>query len=207
MNPYEILNIDPTNDKMAIRRAYVRETKRHHPDHGGDPVHFEKIQTAYYGLIQNKNIDKAIETEVNLSLKDLLHGCVAQAIIIAEPNKVMMIEFTVPPYTYPGTYIEFRDKTSTRQKIRVKVHESVSEEYNRLDSNIVIKKQINIFDALVGTCIDVTNFDSNIFNVSVSPKTTADRLIYNFQGAGFFDKKTRMRGNLTIIVEIQRKGN
>lgn len=34
-SPWEILGIPATNDREAIRRAYIRQARRHHPDHYG----------------------------------------------------------------------------------------------------------------------------------------------------------------------------
>jgi len=121
MNLYDILNINPTSDKMAIRRAYVREAKIHHPDHGGAPTHFQKIQLAYHSLINDKHKNEVIETEVRIPLVDFLYGCVATAAVKISGSD-HIIKFTVPEKTYPGTQIEFFD-ISTKRRIRVKLYE------------------------------------------------------------------------------------
>lgn len=205
MNPYKILNIEPTDDKMAIRRAYVREAKKHHPDQGGDAEHFQDIQYAYEILINNRYEPEVIESDVRLSLYDLMYGCIATAFIDIGDQGIL-VEFRVPPYTYPGTSIEFYDKRSTYQKIRVTLLESYTNKYTRLDSSILIRHPINKFEADAGTDIEIINFDGLIHTVNVSPKTTADRLIYHIPGAGFFDKSSKVRGDLTIIVEVNKEG-
>ena len=205
MNPFQILEIDPTEDKMAIRRAYVRECKKHHPDAGGDSEHFQRIQIAYDGLVNNKFDIAVIETDVAVDLVDLLNGCIATVII---KNGVFMgteIEFRIPPYTYPGTIIEFYDSGSTNKLIRVRLNEVKTESYTRLDSNVVVRHTINMLEAELGKTIEVTNFDNKVHTIKVSPETTADRLIYSFSGEGFYDKNSRIRGNLTVIVEIDKK--
>lgn len=207
MNPFEVLNIEPTRDKMAIRRAYVRETKIHHPDHGGDPEHFYSIQRAYEILVGGqKPAALVIEDEVRLELADLMYGCVATAIIdVGRSNKV--IEFDVPPYTYPGTTIEFFDKGSTTERIRVKLLENHKEEYTRLDSSIVVQRQINTTEAKNGISLEIENFDGEKHTVTVSPETTANKLIFHVNGAGFFSKHSKVRGDLTVIVEVKKEGN
>ncbi len=205
MNPYSILNISPTNDKMAVRRAYVQETKRHHPDQGGDPEHFQRIQIAYEMIIKGQVREEIVETSVTLNLKDLMYGCNAVALIDIG-NCDTLIEFQVPKYSYPGSVIEFHDQHSTNRRIRVTLNEIFAEQYKRLDSNIIIRHKINRFEANVGTELEVENFDGIKHKVKISPETTADRLIYHIDGAGFFDKATKVRGDLTIIVEIKQKG-
>ncbi|GEM_PF-6007131 len=205
MNPYHVLNIDPTDDKMAIRRAYVRECKIHHPDTGGDEGHFRLIQLAYNGLVNNEFDVAVIETDIALNLSDLMNGCVATVVIKNGVFKDTELEFRVPPYTYPGSYIEFHDKGSTSKQVRVKLNEIKTESYTRLESNIIIRHTINMLEAELGKTIEVTNFDYTTKTIRVSPETTADRLIYAFSGEGFYDKKSRIRGNLTVIVEVDKK--
>ena len=205
MNPYQILKIKPTNDKMAIRRAYVRECKQHHPDAGGDSDHFRLIQNSYNVLVNSKFDVDVIETDVTIGLDDLLNGCIATVIIKKGIFKGTEIEFRVPPYTYPGAIIEFYDKGSTNKLVRVKLNEVQTELYTRLDSNVVVRHTINMLEAELGTTIEVINFDKKLHTIKVSPETTADRLIYSFSGEGFYDKNSHIRGNLTVIVEIDKK--
>lgn len=47
MNYYEILGIDKNADQNQIKKAYRDLVKKHHPDRGGDPEHFKKINEAY----------------------------------------------------------------------------------------------------------------------------------------------------------------
>jgi DnaJ-class molecular chaperone len=206
MNPYKILNIAPTDDKMAIRRAYVTETKKHHPDVGGDGAHFNKIQKAYEILVKGEWKPEPLETDVRLDLVKMWTGCIAMAIFTDENERIHVAEFKIPPYTYPGQIVEFYDEGSTGRMIRVKLLETITNEWKRLDSRIVIKRTINIFDAKAGIDVKVENFDGVTHIVNVPPKTTADRLIYYIEGAGFYEKNTRIRGDLTIIVEVQKEG-
>jgi DnaJ-class molecular chaperone len=206
MNPFKILNIAPTDDKMAIRRAYVTETKKHHPDVGGDGTHFKKVQQAYEILVKGNWRPEPLETDVRLDLVKLWTGCIATAVFTDEDGQIHVAEFKISPYTYPGQVVEFYDEGSTGRIIRVKLLETITNEWKRLDSRIVIKRTINILEARSGIDVKVENFDGVTHTVNVPPKTTADRLIYYFEGVGFYEKNTRIRGDLTIIVEVQKEG-
>jgi DnaJ-class molecular chaperone len=206
MTPFTVLGIAPTHDKMAIRRAFVREMKLHHPDQGGDAEQVQLIQAAYTQLITRIPVKQGtvIKTDMVMSLNDLLTGCIATAVIKTGLHKGTAFEFRVPPMTYPGTVIEFNDNL-TAKKICVKLNELITHEYTRLDESIVITHTINTLEAELGTSIEVINFNNLTYNVTVSPGTTADRLIYNFTGDGFYDNQSRIRGNLTVIVEVDKK--
>lgn len=207
MNPFEVLQIPPTQDKMAIRRAFVAECKKHHPDaNGSDGVQLQRIQEAYETLVNHDLRAEVIETSVTLELKDFLYGCVAQAVILKGPLRGAEIEFRVPPYTYPGDTIEFFDKRSTRKTIRVKLHENTKSGHVRLGANIVIKRSINVLEAELGKTIQVRNFDGRDYQVKISPETTADRLVFTFNNAGFYEKNTETRQQLTVIVSVEQEG-
>lgn len=205
MNAFKVLGIEPTSDKMVIRRAYVQAAKLHHPDHGGSAEKFQIVRDAYNLLITNKFDDTVIETELSMSLVDFLFGCTATAVLKHGVYRGTVLEFQVPAFTYPGTTIEFYDSGSTRRQVRVKLHEIVTQEYIRMESDIVIKCPINILDAELGKTLTITNFDSTQHSINISPETTADSLIYSIAGAGFYNKTSTTRGNLSIIVEVTKK--
>lgn len=47
MNPYEILGVPKDADDATIKRAYRKLVAKAHPDVGGDPEEFHKLQAAY----------------------------------------------------------------------------------------------------------------------------------------------------------------
>ena len=46
-NPWEILQIDKTDDESIIRKAYYKLCRVHHPDKGGDEEDFKSLNNAY----------------------------------------------------------------------------------------------------------------------------------------------------------------
>jgi DnaJ-class molecular chaperone len=204
MNPFKLLNITPTDDKMAIRRAYVYAAKQHHPDvTGNDGEYFKQITQAYHYLINSDIARPYIDTSVSLSLSDFLYGCVATIILNDGVYNGTVIEFTVNPFTYPGTTVEFYDSDSTSKHVRVKLNETTEDEYTRSDNDIVIMKQINTIDAELGLSINVINFDGTTRTITIPPETAANQLTYMFDGDGFYNKNNNKRGTLIVVVSIQ----
>lgn len=196
MNPYAVLDIAPTTDKSALRRAFIKQIKKHHPDLGGDPTKLDQIQDAYHGLVDGTLVPGIKRINLSVSLADLFHGCVAKAII----NETEVIEFVIPSMTYPKTTIEFYNKSSTFEKIYVNINEIKEENVIRRNEHIVITSHINTNEAVTGVDVNITNFDGTTHTVNVAPHTTADTLFYFIKGNGFFNKKTKVRGDLTIII-------
>lgn len=46
-DPYETLGVDKEASQEAIKKAFRRQAKEHHPDANGDPVKFDAITKAY----------------------------------------------------------------------------------------------------------------------------------------------------------------
>ena len=46
-NPYQALDLDRSAPQEAIRAAYRKKAREHHPDKGGDVAKFQEIQAAY----------------------------------------------------------------------------------------------------------------------------------------------------------------
>lgn len=203
MNPYSVLNIDPTTDKKIIRRAFIAKTKEYHPDLGGTSEEFQIVQAAYEMLRTNSYVPKVLNTEIKLSHAKMLNGCIATVVIGNNPKTSEIIEVKIPKYTFPGNIIKFYDKESTFDIIYVKVIESKTDEYKRLDSSIIFQRQLNKRQAIEGCNIEILNFDDSTHTVLVPPNTTADTLIYKIPNFGFYDRGKQDRGNLTIIIDIE----
>ena len=63
-NAYETLGVSQSADTMAIKRAYRTLAKKHHPDRGGNPQRFQRVQEAYETLCnpeRRRTLDKEIE--------------------------------------------------------------------------------------------------------------------------------------------------
>jgi DnaJ-class molecular chaperone len=51
---YLVLGVPSTVDQRGIKKAYYTKSKEFHPDKGGDPVLFNKINVAYRVLTENR---------------------------------------------------------------------------------------------------------------------------------------------------------
>jgi ferredoxin len=46
-DPFDVLGVDPGADEEAVERAYRKQVKEAHPDHGGSQRAFERVRAAY----------------------------------------------------------------------------------------------------------------------------------------------------------------
>lgn len=47
MSPYDVLGLDRNASQDDVKKAYRKLAREHHPDKGGDPEKFKKVQEAY----------------------------------------------------------------------------------------------------------------------------------------------------------------
>ncbi len=57
-DPWEILGLTRDADENTVKKAYKKLAMKHHPDKGGDPEQFKKIQTAYDRIIKGDPVQE-----------------------------------------------------------------------------------------------------------------------------------------------------
>lgn len=50
MNHYEVLGVGPSAPVAEVRSAYIHQSRRHHPDRGGDPGAMRAVNDAWAAL-------------------------------------------------------------------------------------------------------------------------------------------------------------
>jgi len=204
MNPYRTLGIDVTSDQLTIRKGYIAAVKKYHPDVTGDITKFNSIQDAYELLTNGYKIP-IIETSVKLTLYQMMKGGNVSVLLTPSPDVQLIVDILIPEFSYPGESIEFINNGLTCYKIRVKLNQLEDSNYIRHKADVIYYNKINKNEAKQGKIISLNNFDHTTHIIDIPPNTTADKLIYNIDGAGFYNKNSNQRGKLTVIVEIQKE--
>ena len=77
----KIIGLQPNDpDKKTIEKAFRRIALKTHPDKGGDPIEFKKINEAYNKLIGHVTKRDAIEAEAELSRTSVIIEISKQAV-------------------------------------------------------------------------------------------------------------------------------
>ena len=67
MNCWDVLGIEPTQDKKEIKKAYARLLKQYHPEE--NPEEFKQIQTAYQQCLHPDQEVESVSYEQNVDIK------------------------------------------------------------------------------------------------------------------------------------------
>ena len=62
MNPWQILGIEPTQDKKEIKKAYAKLTKQYHPEE--NPEKFKQLQEAYQACLHADFKEERVDEEI-----------------------------------------------------------------------------------------------------------------------------------------------
>lgn len=123
---YEILGISP-DQKENAKKAYLRLSKEKHPDKGGDPDEFLKINEAYKTLVEVKKPEdyreERLELKVGVSLEEAVFGVIVETHIKPQSVSSFMIsEGKATSYIEVMTITEKIPPLSLLQKPIVKVY-------------------------------------------------------------------------------------
>ena len=86
MNCWEVLGIEPTQDKKEIKKAYARILKQYHPEE--NPEEFKQIQEAYQQCLHPNQEIESVSYEQNIEIKQDIK---------TEPISMKEDEITPPP--------------------------------------------------------------------------------------------------------------
>lgn len=160
MNDYQTLGVKPGASDEEIKKAYRKAAIQNHPDKGGDPEKFKKINDAYYNLSNKQKQDPfpfggfpfgfgfrtgpgpgvvfRQRVDVGFSLEDLYKG---------KRVRVNNVEVHIPPKTPLSAQIEV---PNTNIVVRISLIRHPVFQIESGTMNLVFKQTISLCEALTG---------------------------------------------------------
>ena len=261
MNYYDVLGVDPTASTSDIKSAFRAKAKQSHPDHGGNPDNFRKLNEAYDVLkdtnkraqydsmstgrggihiningkqhdifsdvfkdlnaafgdagpfaqtrsYQRQSKNKDLSITVHLKLADSLVKQDRTIKVTHINGETRMVKVTIPAGTMPGDSIRYAglgDHSTTEQRpgnLFVNVTFTDQEKYEISGTTVKVNCTINAIDAIIGTSVTVYDIENKKYTVSV-PKGTQHGTVMRIPQKGLLDKRTGLRGDLTVHILTQ----
>lgn len=201
MTPYDILGISQGASEEEIKKAYRSAAKKAHPDTGGSPEDFQRIQQAY-DSIRNKS---SVRTEVfrryadltavvEISLEDAFNGRIIDinGQVVEIPAGIQHGQMI---RVYGGGY-DIEGVTGDMTVIvRVHRHPVFTVQSHHLHRRL----QISAIEAIYGATFNIRGIDGKVLEVVIPPASQPDSVVV-LKGEGMPWGDTR--GDLGIHLSI-----
>lgn len=212
MNDYEILGVSPGASDEEIKKAFKKLAVQKHPDKGGDPEEFKKINDAYNNLTTKHepmnefpNFARDFfgfafhggpgvvfrqQADVGITLEEIYKG---------KRIRVNNVDVTIHPNTPLGTNIEV---PGTNVIVRLKAIPHPVFQVENGTMNLIFKQTISLCEALLGFKGRVKHPNGTMLFCSTRPgKITKNNEAVCIPNKGLPIDHTR-KSNLIIVFDV-----
>lgn len=152
--------------------------------------------------------NKSLNISVEITLEDVLNGKEINAEVGIPGKKSKMMNISIPPGIETGQQIRYEgmgdDSISGLRpgdlivNIFVRPHET----FRREGDNLYCEKTISVWDAIVGSSLDIKTIDNKVININI-PAGTQPETVFGCRGEGLPNVRTKKRGTLLVKVKIE----
>ncbi len=157
--------------------------------------------------------NKTLSISVDITLEDVLSGKDINAeITIPGAGKRKMINIAIPAGIEHGQQIRYEGMGDDAiRELRpgdliVSVNVQQHSIFRREHSDIIIEKVVTVWDAIIGSSLDIGTLDGKMLTINV-PQGTKHGTILSCRGEGLPIMRSRNRGNLLIMIKVDMPTN
>jgi curved DNA-binding protein len=151
--------------------------------------------------------NKTLSINVEITLEDVLAGKDINAEIGIPGGKQKVINIQIPPGIEHGQQIRYEgmgdnsiaDIRAGDLIVNVLIRNHAT--FKREGTSLIAEKQVSVWDALLGTSINLQTLDQKTLNINVPAGTQPDTVM-SCRGEGLPHMRTRQRGNLLIKIKV-----
>ena len=151
-NPYETLGVDKDATDAAIKAAYRKQARKHHPDrHGGDSSQMQEVNKAYEVLSdpeRRKQYDETGATEKPPSLEVVIFASLVEVVADEPGNIVQNLEREVS-----NAIVNGRKEIREAEKLARKLESRIASVKGPAEGNIitdVLRERLNTLREAIG---------------------------------------------------------
>ena len=151
--------------------------------------------------------NKTLSINVEITLEDVLTGKDINAEIGIPGGRKKIINIQVPPGIEHGQQIRYEGMGDNSipdirpgdliVNVLIRNHST----FKREGTSLIIEKEVSVWDALIGTSINIQTLDQKILNINI-PAGTQPETVMSCRGEGLPQMRTRQRGNLLIKIKV-----
>ena len=152
--------------------------------------------------------NKTLNINVDITLEDVLYGRDINAeITIPGTGKRKMINIAIPAGIEHGQQIRYEGMGDDAiRELRpgdliVNVNVQQHRLFRREHSDLVLEKFVSVWDAIIGSSLDIQTLDGKTLTINV-PQGTKHGTVLSCRGEGLPIMRSRNRGNLLIMIKV-----
>jgi DnaJ-class molecular chaperone len=138
----------------------------------------------------------------------VLTGKDVSAEVSSPQGRNKIININIPPGIESGQQIRYEGMGDTSNTnlppgdLIVNVIVSPNLSFRRSGTILIIEKDISVWDAILGTSINIITLDNKTLNINIPAGTQPDT-VFSCKGEGLPDMRTRQRGNLMLKLKVK----
>jgi DnaJ-class molecular chaperone len=167
---------------------------------------FEDIFSQFgFGRSQPRN--KSFNISVEVTLEDVLFGKPINAEIGIPGGRKKIVNIEIPPGIEHGQQIRYQgmgDHSITGARpgdLFVNVIIRPHPTFQRQGDSLIVEKTISVWDAILGTSIEIVTIDRKTLNITVPPGTQSETVL-SCKGEGMPNMHSKVRGNMLIKIKV-----
>jgi DnaJ-class molecular chaperone len=151
--------------------------------------------------------NKSFNINVNIELEDILTGKEINAEVGIPGGKKNYITIEIPPGIHHGQQIRYSgmgDNSISNAKpgdLLVNVLIRNHRRFKRDGDNLVVDYPIRVWDAILGTSLEIITLDGKKLNITVPPGTQPETVL-SCKGEGLPNMRSKQRGNLYVRIKV-----
>ena len=157
--------------------------------------------------------NKTLNINVDITLEDVLSGRDINAeITIPGTGKRKMINIAIPAGIEHGQQIRYEGMGDDAiRELRpgdliVNINVQQHRLFRREHSDLVLEKFVSVWDAIIGSSLDIQTLDGKTLTINV-PQGTKHGTVLSCRGEGLPIMRSRNRGNLLIMIKVDMPKN
>lgn len=150
--------------------------------------------------------NRSLNITVDITLEDVLTGKDFTA-EVSIPGKNKMINIHIPQGIENGQQIRYDgmgDDSIPNMKPGDLIVNVMVREHNvfkREGTSLIVDKEISVWDALVGTNLEIYTLDNKTLSITIPPGTQPETVL-SCRGEGLPNMRSKARGNLLIKIKV-----